>query len=167
MWYIMGWENVEVLRDFINENDIGDEAWKNARHSWRGEAYALVHHGSIGIWWGFLIKYWLPSVLMVNLVGTMREERWNPYGDYPWGYLVLGILIFSSMVLVVCLVAVYPQWMTQKIDATGKYDNLDPVHIAGDDGVIFGVVQVDGDTDQNDGPNTMETTTKIQIELVE
>eukprot|EP01084_Bolivina_argentea_P212768 361596_1 len=125
MWFIMGWENVEALRDFINQNGLGDVAWQNAKHTLRGEMYAGVHHSAIGIWWGFLIKYWLPTVLMVVLVGTMRHDRWNPYEGYPWTYQVVGILIFSVIVICVATVALFPQWMTQTVDKTGTYDNLD------------------------------------------
>ena len=129
-WYLMGWENVEVLRDFMNGNGLGQEAWKNARHTTRGEGYALVHHSTIGIWWGFLIKYWLPTVLTVNLIGTMREDRWNPYGDYPAVYLVVGVIIFVSMIFVVVLIAIFPQWMTQSVDDSNVYGNMDKQAVA-------------------------------------
>eukprot|EP00486_Rosalina_sp_Unknown_P004126 CAMPEP_0201577672 /NCGR_PEP_ID=MMETSP0190_2-20130828/24154_1 /ASSEMBLY_ACC=CAM_ASM_000263 /TAXON_ID=37353 /ORGANISM="Rosalina sp." /LENGTH=268 /DNA_ID=CAMNT_0048009943 /DNA_START=1754 /DNA_END=2560 /DNA_ORIENTATION=+ len=125
MWYILGWENVEVLRDFMNGNGIGDQAWENSRHTVRGEGYAMVHHSTIGIWWGFFIKYWLPTVLTINLIGTMRNDRWNLYEGYPWSYQVVGILIFSAMVIIVALVAMFPQYMTQAVDETGEFGNLD------------------------------------------
>merc|ERR1712228_1099929 len=69
--------------------------------------------------------YWLPSVLTVTLIGTMRDNRWNPYGGYEEGYLVVGILVFAAMVFTVVIVAFFPQWMTQAVDESGKYDNLD------------------------------------------
>ena len=125
MWYIMGWENVEVLRDFMNGNGLGEQAWANSKHTLRGEGYAMVHHSTIGIWWGFFIKYWLPTVLIINLIGTMREYRWNLYEGYPWSYQVVGILIFSAMVLIVAVVAMFPQYMTQAVDETGEFGNLD------------------------------------------
>merc|ERR1712228_497556 len=76
MWFIIGWENVEVLRDFMNCNGLGTAAWNANKHTLSGEIHAGIHHSSIGIWWGFLIKYWLPSVLTVTLIGTMRDNRW-------------------------------------------------------------------------------------------
>merc|ERR1712130_898743 len=72
-----------------------------------------------------LIKYWLPSVLTVTLIGTMRDNRWNPYGGFEQSYLVVGILVFVLMVFVVFIVAFYPQFMTQAVDASGVYDNID------------------------------------------
>merc|ERR1712228_28178 len=125
MWYIIGWENVEVLRDFMNCNGLGTAAWNANKHTLSGEIHAGIHHSSIGIWWGFLIKYWLPSVLTVTLIGTMRDNRWNPYGGFEQGYLIVGILFFVAMVFTVVIVAFYPQFMTQAVDASGAYDNID------------------------------------------
>jgi len=124
MWFIIGWENVEVLRDFMNCNGLGEAAWNANKHTLKGELHAGIHHSSIGIWWGFLIKYWLPSVLTVTLIGTMRENRWNPYGGYETGPLIVGMLFFICMVFTVVIVAIYPQFMTQAVDASGKYDNV-------------------------------------------
>merc|ERR1712129_64919 len=122
--YIIGWENVEVLRDFMNCNGLGEAAWNANKHTLKGELHAGIHHSSIGIWWGFLIKYWLPSVLTVTLIGTMRENRWNPYGGYETGPLIVGMLFFICMVFTVVIVAICPQFMTQAVDASGKYDNV-------------------------------------------
>merc|ERR1712176_964157 len=90
-----------------------------------GELHAGIHHSSIGIWWGFLIKYWLPAVLTVTLIGTMRDNIHNPYGGYEQGPLVVGVLFFVAMVMTVVIVAFFPQWMTQAVDESGVYDNLD------------------------------------------
>ena len=63
-----------------------------------------------------MIKYWIPTILTVVLLSEFREKSYNPYGGYPWGYLSVGIIWFSLMVVVVALVAIFPQWMTQKAD---------------------------------------------------
>eukprot|EP01084_Bolivina_argentea_P124425 220485_1 len=55
----------------------------------------------------------------------MRSNRWNPYEGYPWGYLVVGILVFSSMVIMVAVVAIFPQYMTQSVDESNIYNNVD------------------------------------------
>ena len=129
IWYIMGWENVEVLRDFMNGNGLGDDKWMNeCKHTVNGEIKAIFHHSTIGIWWGFFIKYWLPTVLTINLIGTMRQDRWNPYENYPMSYQAIGIAIFSAMVIIVALVAMFPQYMTQTVDETGEFGNLDGAH---------------------------------------
>merc|ERR1719474_1865365 len=115
-WYIMGWENVEVLRGFMNSNGVGEEDWKTGKHTLSGELRMCVHHSTIGIYWGFLIKYWIPTLLTVVLLSEFREKSYNPYEGYPWGYLTVGILIFSMMVIVVALIAIFPQWMARKDD---------------------------------------------------
>merc|ERR1719461_83698 len=127
-WYIMGWENVEVLRGFMNSNGIGKERWEASKHTMNGEALMGVHHSTIGIWWGFLIKYWGPTLLTVVLLSEFREKSYNPYSGYPWGYLTVGIIWFSMMVLVVALIAVFPQLMAQKADdMPDADDNHGPV----------------------------------------
>ena len=35
-WYIMGWENVEVLRGFMNTNGLGKEEWEAGKHTLGG-----------------------------------------------------------------------------------------------------------------------------------
>merc|ERR550517_817314 len=121
-WYILGWENVEVLRGFMNANGLTKEQWEEKKHTLGGELLMGVHHSTIGIWWGFLIKYWIPTILTVVLLSEFREKSYNPYGGYPWGYLSVGILWFSLMVVIVAVVAIWPQWMTQKVDA--KFESV-------------------------------------------
>ena len=82
-----------------------------------------LHHSTIGIWWGFLIKYWIPTILTVVLLSEFREKSYNPYGGYPWGYLVVGILWFAGMVIIVAVVVIWPQWMTQKAD-DAKFESV-------------------------------------------
>merc|ERR1712228_863553 len=38
---------------------------------------------------------------------------------------IVGILFFVAMVFTVVIVAFYPQFMTQAVDASGAYDNID------------------------------------------
>merc|ERR1711879_1015541 len=106
-WYILGWENVEVLRGFMNTNGLSKDQWEEKKHTLGGELLMGIHHSTIGIWWGFLIKYWIPTILTVVLLSEFREKSYNPYGGYPWGCL---------MVIVVALIAIFPQWMAQKVD---------------------------------------------------
>ena len=76
--------------------------------------------------------------MTVVLLSEFREKSYNPYGGvnsldedgnyacgdnielgencYPWGYLVVGVLWLSGMMIVVALIVVFPQWMTQKSD---------------------------------------------------
>jgi len=100
----------------MNSNGIGEEDWKTGKHTLSGELRMTFHHSTIGIYWGFLIKYWIPTLLTIVLLSEFREKSYNPYSGYPWGYLTVGILWFSMMVIVVALIAVFPQWMAQKAD---------------------------------------------------
>lgn len=116
LWLLLGWENVEILRDFMNSNGVGEEQWATMRHTTAGEMRAGVHHSTIGIWWGFFVKYWIPIILTIVLISSLKENSYNPYGGYEWSQLMVGILIFSSMIIIVVLVAIFPQYMTQKAD---------------------------------------------------
>merc|ERR1719361_3338873 len=100
----------------MNANGLSKERWIEKKHTLSGELLMGLHHSTIGIWWGFLIKYWIPTILTVVLISEFREKSYNPYSGYPWGYLTVGILWFSLMVIVVALIAIFPRWMTQKAD---------------------------------------------------
>merc|ERR1711971_385520 len=119
---LIGWENVEILRDFMNTNGLGAEEWLAIRHTTAGELKVGLHHSTIGIWWGFLVKYWIPVILTVVLFSSMKNDCYNPYGGYEWSQLMVGILIFSSMVIIVVLVAIFPEYMTQKADEKAAED---------------------------------------------
>ncbi len=114
-----------------------------------------LHHSTIGIWFGFLIKYWIPTILTVVLLSEFREKSYNPYEGYPWGYLTVGILWFSMMVIVVALIAVFPQWMTQRVDerddGTVNDGNHAPVktHSTGFADVELDTMAADGKTADN------------------
>lgn len=133
LWLLFGWENVEVLRDFMNTNGLGAEEWMAIRHTTAGELRVGLHHSTIGIWWGFLIKYWIPVILTVVLFSSMKNDCYNPYGGYEWSQLMVGVLIFSSMVVIVVLVAIFPEYMTQKADEAAE-DEAKKVEMQGTEG---------------------------------
>ena len=43
----------------------------------------------IGIWWDYLIKFFIPLVLGVILIGDLYIELKNPYEGYSWTALIL------------------------------------------------------------------------------
>ena len=102
LWYQIGWDNVDILRDFINENDVGKVEWNEQKHTCSGEMRAAFHHGTIGIYFGFYVKYFIPIVLLLVLVQTMKDDTINPYGDFAWKYLSIGIIIFSVCLSFTC-----------------------------------------------------------------
>jgi len=131
LWLLFGWENVEILRDFMNTNGLGAEEWLAIRHTTAGELKVGLHHSTIGIWWGFLVKYWIPVILTVVLFSSMKNDCYNPYGGYEWSQLMVGILIFSSMVIIVVLVAIFPEYMTQKADEKAAEEEAKKVEMQG------------------------------------
>ena len=42
-WYILGWENVEVLRSFINTNGIGEDRWSEKKHTLNGGMVVICY----------------------------------------------------------------------------------------------------------------------------
>ena len=43
----------------------------------------------LNIWWDFLIKYFIPVVLVIILIGDLSREIRNPYEGYTWTSLIL------------------------------------------------------------------------------
>jgi NSS family neurotransmitter:Na+ symporter len=56
----------------------------------------------LGVWWDFLIKFFVPLVLGIILIGDLYNELKAPYGGYSWTSL---ILIGRDWVLVTFIVA--------------------------------------------------------------
>jgi len=40
-------------------------------------------------WWDFLIKYFVPGILVIILIGDLSSEIRNPYEGYTWTSLIL------------------------------------------------------------------------------
>lgn len=119
-WYLAGWEGgPEELRDFINTNGVGED-WRDHRLTYSGEWRALWHHSGISLFWGFLIKYFIPVILSVILVSTMQTDDEERYEGYQRKHLAIGIVVFSCMVVIVFIIALFPQILKQTSDSTGR-----------------------------------------------
>jgi NSS family neurotransmitter:Na+ symporter len=74
----------------------------------------------LGAWWTVLIKYFVPIVLAVILVGDLAKEVREPYEGYPWAAI---ILIGVDWVLLTLLAAVWlamRPWRTEEHRAGGR-----------------------------------------------
>merc|ERR1712154_225419 len=121
---------------------------------------AVVHHGTIGIYFGFYIKYFIPIVLLLVLIQTMKDDTLNPYGGYPWKYLSVGIIIFSLMVIIVAIVALFPQIMAQKCD-----EDQAKIKVNDKNGAAFSPLkQVEDDNANNGNHNELEMGSPPQTE---
>ena len=96
---LVGWFfNLEVIRDHINK----------------------VSSIKIGTWWGFLIRFFVPVILLIILVGDLYNEVQKPYEGYSWTTLILiGRDWVLATLLVAFIIATRP-WKTQKQDEEGR-----------------------------------------------
>ena len=90
------------------------------RQTCDGELKALRNSSTVSIFWGFLIKYFIPVVLAVVLVGTMQTDDEERYEGYERKHLAIGIVIFSCMVAIVFIIGAFPSILKQTSDASGS-----------------------------------------------
>ncbi len=65
---LVGWIfKLEVLRRHINK----------------------VSSFKLGVWWDYLIKFFIPLILTIILIGDLIAELRKPYGGYSWASLIL------------------------------------------------------------------------------
>ena len=165
-WYLAGWEGTEELRDFINTNGIGDE-WNDIKHTYNGECRALWHHSGISLFWGFLIKYFIPVILSVILTSTIQTDDEERYEGYQRKHLAIGIVIFSCMVVIVFVIALFPQILKQTSDATATIQGGKSVRASNEMKSMSGATkskQAKSDNDKNAGSNDKDIATGSEAE---
>jgi NSS family neurotransmitter:Na+ symporter len=74
----------------------------------------------IGIWWEWLIKFFVPLVLALILVGDLYNELQQPYGGYSWTSLILIGRDWLLLTLVVGLALAFSPWKTEHRHAAGR-----------------------------------------------
>jgi len=63
---------------------------------WMFHLYRLREHANktseikLGRWWDFLIKYAIPSVLIILLLVAIVDNLLHPYNGYPWWVILMG-----------------------------------------------------------------------------
>lgn len=64
----------------------------------------------LGPWWTFLVKFFVPAILIAILVGDVIHELGTPYGDYSWRVLVFIGLDWLAVTLLGALIFTMRPW---------------------------------------------------------
>lgn len=76
----------------------------------------------LGGWWDLLIKFFVPGVLSVILVGDLYVELQKPYGGYSWTALILIGRDWLLITLAVAFILAARSWRTDNHTAGGRTD---------------------------------------------
>jgi len=86
---LVGWIfNLEVLRKHINK----------------------VSSIKLGLWWDYIIKFFIPIVLSIILLGNLYTELKEPYEGYSWASLILIGRDWLLLTLVVAIAVAIRPW---------------------------------------------------------
>lgn len=107
LWAIMGWHGPDRLRKMINCTD--NPSWTPME--WKSEMETLYKPHLVSMSFGFLLKYFIPTILWVLFFTTFKNNVNDGYGGYPWSYQTVGMLIFAFMAILVLFVAIFPRSM--------------------------------------------------------
>ncbi len=78
----------------------------------------------LGLWWDILIKYFVPLVLGIILVGDLYGELRKPYGGYTWASLILIGWDWILLTLLAAFVMASRPWKTEHNKARGRSSAL-------------------------------------------
>ena len=70
--------------------------------------------------WGFLIKFFIPLILTVILVGDLYHELQRPYGDYSWTALILIGRDWLILTLIAAFILASRPWRTKHHQSGGR-----------------------------------------------
>lgn len=74
----------------------------------------------LGVWWDVLIKYFVPLVLAIILIGDLYNELKEPYGGYSWTSLLLIGRDWVLLTLIVAFVIASRPWKTGHHESGGR-----------------------------------------------
>jgi len=74
----------------------------------------------LGTWWDFLIKIFVPLVLLVILAGDLYQELQKPYGGYSWTALILIGRDWLLITLIAAFLIATRPWRTQQAETGGR-----------------------------------------------
>jgi NSS family neurotransmitter:Na+ symporter len=74
----------------------------------------------LGPWWDFLIKFFVPLILGVILLGDLYEELQRPYGGYSWTSLILIGRDWLLATLIAAFVLASRSWRTTHHRSGGR-----------------------------------------------
>ncbi len=76
----------------------------------------------LGMWWTVLIKYFVPLVLGIILVGDLYDELKEPYGGYSWASIVIIGVEWIVLTLIAAFWLTVKPWKTEQHLAAGRGD---------------------------------------------
>jgi len=98
---VVGWLfNLTVLRKHINK----------------------ISSIKLGAGWEFLIRYFIPLMLSVILIGDLYTELQRPYGDYSWTALILIGRDWLLLTLFAAVLLASRPWQTRQNRSNGRTD---------------------------------------------
>lgn len=77
----------------------------------------------LGIWWDLLIKFFVPAILSVILIGDLYQELRQPYGGYTWASLILIGRDWLIVTIAVAFILACRPWKTTHRDVAGRSEN--------------------------------------------
>jgi NSS family neurotransmitter:Na+ symporter len=66
----------------------------------------------LGLWWDYIIKFFIPIVLSIILIGNLYTELKEPYGGYSWASLILIGRDWLLLSLIVAAAVAIRPWKT-------------------------------------------------------
>ena len=74
----------------------------------------------IGVWWDILIKFFVPIVLCVILVGDLYGEISKPYGGYSWASIILIGRDWILFTMIIAYIIASRPWRTENHKKSGR-----------------------------------------------
>ncbi|NOZ25693.1 MAG: sodium-dependent transporter [Nitrospirae bacterium] len=74
----------------------------------------------LGFWWDIIIKYFVPLVLGIILVGDLYSELRKPYGGYSWTSLILIGRDWILLTLIAAFIIASRPWKTGRHKTEGR-----------------------------------------------
>ncbi len=76
----------------------------------------------LGVWWDFLIKFFVPLVLSIILIGDLYNELREPYGGYTWTSLILIGRDWILITFIVAIVIAIRPWKNEHYKSGGRIE---------------------------------------------
>ncbi len=74
----------------------------------------------LGPWWDILIKFFVPLVLSIILIGDLYNELREPYGGYTWTSLILIGRDWVLITFIVAVIIALRPWKTEHHKSAGR-----------------------------------------------
>jgi len=124
LWGITGWVGCEDIRQHVNSGG-GAREWTSTPEE-ELRMWKRCDFGKLSIFWGWLIKYFIPGFLFVLLSDQMRKEEYAPMMDLKPGsaYQLEGLIPFMLMLICIFTVMAFPQTMQQEYDDKARKNEI-------------------------------------------